>query len=205
MRFPKIPVLAAAAALGLLTACASTGPAEQPGVPSGDGASAPLSSAGRSPSASPATPSPTGSSSADSPPAAASSPGPGSDAAENDVAGTIVRFTSDDAQVDVTIGDDTPAVRDFLSMLPLTLDVEELSGREKIAYLPRELDIEGTPGSDPQDGDLIYYTPWGNLGFYYNASGIEYSDQTLHLGTYDATRDELDLLEGADVTIEIVR
>jgi len=106
--------------------------------------------------------------------------------------------------VDATIGEDTPAVRDFLAMLPLTLDVEELSGREKIVYLPRELDIEGTPGSDPEDGDLIYYTPWGNLGFYYNASGVEYSDQTLHLGTYDASRDELDRLEGTDVTIEVV-
>jgi hypothetical protein len=118
--------------------------------------------------------------------------------------GTVVRFTSDDARVDVTIGEDSPAVRDFLSILPLTLDVEELSGREKIVYLPRELDIEGSPGSDPEDGDLIYFTPWDNLGFYYDASGIEYSDQTLHLGTYDATRDELDALEGADVTIEVV-
>jgi hypothetical protein len=121
------------------------------------------------------------------------------------VGGTVVRFTSDDARVDVTIDEDTPAARDFLSMLPLTLDVEELSGREKIGYLPRELEVAGTAGSDPEDGDLIYYRPWGNLGFYYDASGIEYSDQTLHLGTYDATRDELDLLEGADVTIEIVR
>jgi hypothetical protein len=196
MRFPTVPVLAAVAAFSLVTACASAGPAEQPGAPSGSGTSATPSSAAPPPSDSR---SPSGS------PSAASSPDPGSDAAEDDVAGTIVRFTSDDAQVDVTIGDDTPAVRDFLSMLPLTLDVEELSGREKIAYLPRELDIEGTPGSDPEDDDLIYYTPWGNLGFYYNASGIEYSDQTLHLGTYDATRDELDRLEGTDVTIEIVR
>lgn len=121
------------------------------------------------------------------------------------MAGTVVRFTSDDTQVDVTVDQDTPAVRDFLSMLPLTLDVEELNGREKIVYLPRELNHEGTPGSDPEDGDLIYYTPWGNLGFYYDAAGIEFSDQTLHLGTYDATLDELNLLEGGDVTIEVVR
>lgn len=193
MRFQQFVV--AAAALSLLAACtsasSSAGPTAQSGPASSPGAAA------TPPSAAPAQ--------SDTPPSAASSPDPGSDAADGDAAGTIVRFTSDDAQVDVTIGEDTPAVRDFLSMLPLTLDVEELSSREKIAYLPRELDIEGTPGSDPEDGDLIYYTPWGNLGFYYNASGIEYSDQTLHLGTYDASRDELDSLEGTDVTIEVVR
>jgi hypothetical protein len=99
------------------------------------------------------------------------------------VVGTIVRFASGETRVDVTIDQDTPAVRDFLSMLPLRLDVEELNGREKIADLPRELDHQGAPGTDPEDGNLIYFTPWGNLGFYYNAAGIGYSDQTLHIGT----------------------
>ena len=56
--------------------------------------------------------------------------------------------------VDVVIGQDNPAVRDFLSMLPLTLMVDEFNGREKIAYLPRKLAHAGSPGSDPEDGDL---------------------------------------------------
>lgn len=118
---------------------------------------------------------------------------------------TIVRFTSGDTTIDLTIGADNPTIRDFLSMLPLTLPVEEFNGREKISYLPRELDTDGSPGSDPEDGDLIYYSPWGNLGFYYNTDGVGYSDDVIHLGTYDATLDELTLLEGADVTIEIVQ
>ena len=72
-------------------------------------------------------------------------------------------------------------------MLPLTLRFEEFNGREKISYLPRPLDTTDTPGSDPEDGDLIYYAPWGNLGFYYNAAGIGFSDDVIHLGTYNAT------------------
>lgn len=120
------------------------------------------------------------------------------------VVGTIVRFTSDRTSVDVTIGEDSPGVRDFLSMLPLELTVEEFAGAEKIAYLPRELNYEGSPGSDPEDGDLIYYTSWGNLGFYYDATGIAYSDATLHLGNYSATEEQLSLLEGSPVTITIV-
>jgi len=107
------------------------------------------------------------------------------------IVGTVVRFASNAASVDVTLGEDNPAARDLLSMLPMTLNVEEFSGREKISYLPRELEHQGSPGSDPESGDLIYFVPWGNLGFYYNAEGIGYSDDTIHLGTYDASLAEL--------------
>ena len=120
------------------------------------------------------------------------------------VVGTVVRFSTGDAVVDVTIGEDSPATRDFLSMLPLELNVEEFAGAEKIAYLPRELNYEGSPGSDPENGDLIYYAPWGNLGFYYDTTGVGYSDATLHLGTYSATEEQLSLLEGGPVTITVL-
>lgn len=94
-------------------------------------------------------------------------------------------------------------MRDFLSMLPLTLKLEEFNGREKIGYLPRKLKYSGSPGSNPEDGDLIYFVPWGNLGFYYNTAGIGYSDQTIHIGTYKASREQLKKLEGQPVTVEI--
>ena len=121
-----------------------------------------------------------------------------------DVVGTVVQFSDGSTTVELTIDEDNPTVRDFLSMLPLTLTLEEFNGREKIAYLPRELAHEGSPGSDPEDGDLIYYIPWGNIGFYYNTAGIGYSDQTIHLGTYNTSLDLLEQLEGRDVTVEIV-
>lgn len=127
------------------------------------------------------------------------------DGGADQVVGTVVRFSAGSTAVEVTIDEDNPAVRDFLSMLPLTLTLEEFAGREKIAYLPRELAYTGSPGSDPEDGDLIYYIPWGNLGFYYNTAGIDYSDQTLHLGTYDASLEELEQLEGQDVIVEVIR
>jgi hypothetical protein len=81
--------------------------------------------------------------------------------------------------------------------------VEEFAGREKIGYIPRKLRHQGSPGSDRKDGDLIYFIPWGNLGFYYNAEGIGYSDDTIHLGTYDASLDQLGQLEG-EVTIDAI-
>ena len=121
-----------------------------------------------------------------------------------EVIGAVVRFSAESTSVEVTIVEGNTAVRDFVSMLPLSLTLEEFAGREKIAYLPRELAHEGSAGSDPEDGDLIYYVPWGNIGFYYNTAGIGYSEDTLHLGTYEASLDELDQLEGQDVTVEVV-
>ena len=156
----------------------------------------------------------TPSSSPDVPSASASAPGtpstPPASSSEKpdagaDVVGTVVRFSRGSTAVEVTIDEDNPAVRDFLSMLPLTLTLEEFAGREKIAYLPRALAHSGSPGSDPEDSDLIYYVPWGNIGFYYNTAGIGYSDQTIHLGTYEASLDQLEQLEGRDVTVEVVR
>jgi hypothetical protein len=134
------------------------------------------------------------------------SPRPATTSADSDareIVGTTVRFSSNTTSVDVTIGEDNPAVRDFLSMLPLTITPEEFAGREKISYLPRELRHRGSPGSNPESGDLIYFAPWGNLGFYYNAEGIGYSDDTIHLGTYDASLDQLERLEGK-VTVEVI-
>jgi hypothetical protein len=119
------------------------------------------------------------------------------------IAGTTVRFSANTTSVDVTIDEDNPAVRHFLSMLPLTLTFEEFAGREKISYLPRELGHRGSPGSTPKRGDLIYYVPWGNLGFFYNAEGSDYSDDTIHLGTYDGPLDQLERLEG-EVTVEVI-
>ncbi len=133
---------------------------------------------------------------------AASSPDPSH--ASSTIEGAVVRFTAGDTHIDVTLDADNPTTRDFLSMLPLTLSFEEFNGREKISYLPRELDTAGSPGSDPEDGDLIYYTPWGNLGFYYNTAGIGFSDQTIHLGTYDATPEQLTLLERSDIRVGII-
>lgn len=121
------------------------------------------------------------------------------------VVGSVVRFSAESTSVDVTIGEDNPTVRDFLSLLPLTMELKEYAGREKIGYFSRKLATEGSPGSDPEDGDLIYFIPWGNIGFYYDTAGIGYSDQTVHIGTYDASLEELERLQGQPVRVERIR
>lgn len=91
----------------------------------------------------------------------------------------MVRFSSGRTTIDVIIGADNATVRDFLAMLPLTTRFEEFAGSEKIADLPRELDVTGSTGSSLETGDFFYYAPWGNVGFYYGGAGAGFSDQTI--------------------------
>jgi hypothetical protein len=80
--------------------------------------------------------------------------------------------------------DDTEAARDFASLLPLTIMLEDHNATEKIANLPRKLSTTGAPsGSDPDVGDIAYYAPWGNLAVYYQDFG--YSAGLVKLGKID--------------------
>jgi len=79
---------------------------------------------------------------------------------------------------------DNPSARDFVSMLPLDLKIENYANNEKIAYLPRKLTEEGAgPFTGEAPGDLCYYAPWGNLVFYY--AGYRYSRGLIRLGRLD--------------------
>ncbi|AJD40196.1 MFS transporter [Rhizobium sp. SEMIA 4085] len=63
---------------------------------------------------------------------------------------------------------DNPSARDFASMLPLDLKIDDFGSNEKIAYLPRKLTVEGHgPFTNERPYDLCYYMPWGNLAMFY--------------------------------------
>lgn len=134
----------------------------------------------------------------------APSPNPGaamSRAPQSSPAVTAARisFTAGQAQVVVRV-EDNPTSRDLLARLPLTLEFQEFSGREKISYLTEPLTTGGSPGSAPRDGTLIYYKPWGNLGFYYNATG-GHDDNLITLGTVESGMDRFEGLERGPVTV----
>ncbi|TMV78763.1 hypothetical protein FGG78_26350 [Thioclava sp. BHET1] len=58
-------------------------------------------------------------------------------------------------------------------MLPMTLDLRDFHGVEKIADLSQRLTIAGAPGHHaPAAGDIAYYAPWGNLALFYGDAGM---------------------------------
>jgi len=88
-----------------------------------------------------------------------------------DVEGTTITATLDDS----------PAARDFASLLPLVLTLQDYNSTEKISDLPRKLSTQDAPaGIDPSPGDITYYAPWGNLAIFYKDFG--YSRGLVKLG-----------------------
>ena len=82
-----------------------------------------------------------------------------------------IRLTVNGDDMHATL-EDTPATRDFASLLPLTLTVTDFHASERIADLPKRLSSSGAPaGTAARAGDITYYAPWGNLALFYRDSG----------------------------------
>jgi hypothetical protein len=64
-----------------------------------------------------------------------------------------------------------PAARDFLSMLPLTLTMNDLYGREKFASLPRPISTDGKHTHTYAVGDIAYWPPGPDIAIYYHYDG----------------------------------
>ncbi|MCB1739825.1 MAG: hypothetical protein KDK91_05610 [Gammaproteobacteria bacterium] len=80
--------------------------------------------------------------------------------------------------------DDSPAARDFASLLPLELSISDYASTEKVADLPRQLDVRDAPASyAPKVGDITYYAPWGNLAIFYKP--FQASRGLVRLGAFD--------------------
>jgi len=124
---------------------------------------------------------------------------------DRDMGQTRVRFTVGDAEIIVRTADN-PTSRDFVSMLPLTLGFRDFNAMEKVGDLPRRLTTEGSTGSAPANGDLIYFVPWGNLGFFYNAGRRDatFDDRVIPIGTIEAGSERLSELETGPVRVELI-
>jgi hypothetical protein len=120
-----------------------------------------------------------------------------------DTSQTRVRFTVGGAEIRVRITDN-PTSGDFVSMLPLTLDFSDFNAMEKISYLPRKLITEGSTGRAPANGDLIYFVPWGNIGFFYDSErrDASFDDRVIPIGTVETGYERLKELESGPVRIE---
>lgn len=98
--------------------------------------------------------------------------------------------------------EDTPAGRDFASLLPLELSLNDYNATEKVADLPRKLDTKNAPDSyTPKTGDITYYAPWGNLAIFYKP--FQTTRGLVRIGQFSGPIDAL-LKDGAiPVRIEV--
>ena len=119
------------------------------------------------------------------------------------VDGMKIRITVGDKKVTATLIDSDTA-RDFISLLPLTLTLEDYNKTEKISDLPKRLSTKGAPsGGDPSVGDIAYYAPWGNLAIYYK--DFDYSSGLVILGKIEGDMEVFNQPGSIKATIELVK
>lgn len=79
----------------------------------------------------------------------------------------------------------TPTGRDFASLLPLSLTLQDYADIERISDLPRRLSTAQAPeGMTPQAGDITFYAPWGNLAVF--VQGRPYARSLIPVGKVDS-------------------
>jgi len=100
-----------------------------------------------------------------------------------------IRLTLDGKTAEATLLDNATA-RDFLSLLPMTLTLEDYNT------------AGAAGGVDPSVGDIAYYAPWGNLAIFYKDFG--YSRGLISLGRIDSGVEALKGPGSLKVTIERV-
>ena len=113
-----------------------------------------------------------------------------------------IRIITEDGTF-TAILEDNETARDFASLLPAELTLNDYNRTEKVADLPRRLTIAGAPeGADPEVGDIAYFAPWGNLAIYYR--DFAYSPGLVRLGRLDGGAEALAGMGAATARVEII-
>ncbi len=81
-----------------------------------------------------------------------------------------IRLTVEGASATAHLYDNATA-RDFASLLPVSITVHDLGGREKAGALPRELS-GGHGQNDYRAGQIGYWPPSHDLAVYYREDGF---------------------------------
>lgn len=111
-----------------------------------------------------------------------------------------IRLTIGTAETTAHLYDNATA-RDFASLLPLTLSVHDLGGREKAGTLPREL-ADGQGQSSYRAGQLGYWSPSQDLAVYYREDGFRIpSPGIVMIGEIDSDLDAITADNATTLTI----
>src|SRR6478736_10312272 len=81
-----------------------------------------------------------------------------------------VRIIIDNTSIEATLADSETA-RDFASLLPLTLSMNDLFRREKFAALPRAISEQGKRTHDYAVGTIGYWPPGPDVAIFYRQDG----------------------------------
>jgi hypothetical protein len=100
---------------------------------------------------------------------------------------------------------DSGTARDFASLLPLTLTMNDLFGREKFAHLPRPISEDGKRTRTYEAGDVVYWSPGPDVAILYRHDGQRIpAPGIIVIGKVDSGVEALNVAGPVKVTIELV-
>lgn len=106
-------------------------------------------------------------------------------------------------QVITAILIDGETTRDFVSLLPLTLTLNDLFGREKFGHLPRAISTDGKRTHTYEIGDVAYWSPSPDVAIYYRQDGEKIPPPgIIVIGKMDSRVEALDVPGPVRVTLE---
>lgn len=100
---------------------------------------------------------------------------------------------------------DSETTRDFVSLLPLMLTMNDLFGREKFAHLPRAISDKGQRRRTYDIGQIVYWSPGPDVAIFYRQDGEEIpTPGIIVIGKIDSGTDAFDVPGSLKVKIELV-
>ena len=98
---------------------------------------------------------------------------------------------------------DSGTTHDFISLLPLTLTMNDLFEREKFAHLPRAISTEGKRTHAYEVGDIAYWAPGPDVAVFYRHDGQKIpTPASSFIGKIDSGVEKLDVPGSVRVTFE---
>ena len=117
-----------------------------------------------------------------------------------------IRLTLDNGKAITATLIDSETTRDFVSLLPLTLTMNDLFGREKFGHLPRAISEGGKRTRTYEVGDVIYWSPGPDVAVYYRHDGQSIpSPGIIAIGKIDSGVEALDVPGSVRATIELIK
>ena len=113
-----------------------------------------------------------------------------------------IRIKVDGKTITATLIDNATA-RDFISLLPLRLTMDDLFGREKCGHLPRAISNAGPRTDTYEIGEIAYWSPGPDVAIYYQQDAERIpSPGIIVLGKIDFGFEALNVPGSVTVTIE---
>lgn len=101
---------------------------------------------------------------------------------------------------------DSETTRDFVSLLPLTITMNDLFGREKSGDLPRAIAESGARTRTYEVGDVVYWSPSVHLAIYYRHDGQPIpAPGIIVIGKIDSGVEALNVPGSIKVRIEVMK